>query len=67
MWNRAGIVALWDAVVRDREGIVSASSQDHMGSCKDRKHPFSGSCGILWGSYPFAEVGVGNRAGIMPL
>ena len=53
--------------MRDREGIVSASLRDRMGSCKDREHPFAGSRGIVWRSYPFAEVGVGNRAGIMPL
>ena len=30
--NRAGIVPLWDAVARDREGIVGASPRDHVGS-----------------------------------
>ena len=45
--------------MRAREGIVSASLRDRI--------PFCGIVRDPGGSYPFAEVGVRYRAGIVPV
>ena len=66
MRNRAGTIPLQDAVVPDRDGVglfLLGITRDREG---DRKH-LLGIVRDPGGSYPFAEVGVRYRAGIVPV